>query len=125
MRKNPRPPFIDAAIFTAADPVKTTAFYRALGLPLEEERHDDGPPHFACDVGGAHIAVYGAAKGRSRPARKHAAMLGFRVESLAKTLASLRRAGAKVLVEPQTVPWGRRAIVGDPDGRKVELNEAA
>lgn len=124
MKKKPRAPYIDAAIFTAKDAVRTAAFYRALGLPLEEERHDDGPLHFACDVNGAHIAVYGAGKGNRRPGRTHGAMLGFRVESLAKTLGALRRAGAKVLVEPQKVPWGRRAIVKDPDGRKVELNEA-
>lgn len=91
---------------------------------MEVERHDDGSLHFACDVGGAHIAVYGAPKAKSRPARKHAAMLGFRVASLVKTVAALRRVGAKVVVEPQKVPWGRRSIVQDPDGRKLELNEA-
>lgn len=124
MKRSPRAPFIDAAIFTAADPRRTVAFYRALGLPLEEERHDDGPLHFACEVGGAHIAVYGAPKGKRRPGRTHGAMLGFRVGNLVKTLGALKRTGAKVVVEPQKVPWGRRAIVQDPDGRKVELNEA-
>lgn len=124
MKKTPKTPFIDAAIFTAADPERTARFYRALGLPLEEERHDDGPLHYACDVGGAHIAVYGAPKAKSRPARKHSAMLGFRVANLVKTLGALKRVGAKVVVEPQKVPWGRRAIVQDPDGRKVELNES-
>ena len=108
---------------TAADPVRTAKFYRAVGLALEEERHDDGPLHYACDLNGAHFAVYGAA-GRRKPARVHAAMLGFRVASLAKTLLALRLIRAKVLVRPQKVPWGRRAIVQDPDGRKVELNEA-
>ena len=123
MAKTPRPPFIDAAIMTAADPVRTAKFYRALGIPLEDERHDDGPLHYACDVNGAHIAVYGTS-GRRKPARVHAAMLGFRVASLAKTLLALRLIRVKVLVRPQKVPWGRRAIVQDPDGRKVELNEA-
>jgi predicted enzyme related to lactoylglutathione lyase len=33
--------------------------------------------------------------------------------------------GARVLIRPEDVPWGRRAVVLDPDGRTVELNETA
>ena len=29
---------------------ETVAFYRALGVPLADEDHDDGPVHFAADM---------------------------------------------------------------------------
>jgi predicted enzyme related to lactoylglutathione lyase len=31
------------------------------------------------------------------------------------------RAGATVVSEPRDSPWGRRAVVDDPEGQRVEL----
>tara|TARA_R110002072_G_scaffold175315_1_gene331080 strand:- start:402 stop:569 length:168 start_codon:yes stop_codon:yes gene_type:complete len=30
-------------------------FYEALGLAFEDEEHEGGPLHFACEVGGGEI----------------------------------------------------------------------
>ena len=35
----------------------TAAFYRALGLPLIDEDHGDGPRHLAIELGPVHFAV--------------------------------------------------------------------
>jgi hypothetical protein len=49
--------------------------------------------------------------------------VGFYVISLEATLKSLRALGSKLLVDHQVRPWACRAIVEDPDGRAVEINQ--
>jgi predicted enzyme related to lactoylglutathione lyase len=49
--------------------------------------------------------------------------LGFTVETLAATLKSLETTGARVLRSPALTRWGHLAVVLDPDGREVEVNE--
>ena len=116
---------IDAMILYANDLERTVHFYRELGLPLEEEDHGSGPLHYALDLGGAHIAVFAGKPGQA-PARGAAggAVLGFQVDSLEESFARAKAAGASVILEPQKVSWGARCLIGDPDGRVVELNQA-
>jgi hypothetical protein len=49
--------------------------------------------------------------------------LGFSVLSLTEALGHLRRLEATVLAEPAESPFGRRAVVEDFEGHKVELYE--
>jgi lactoylglutathione lyase len=116
--------FIDSLILHSSRLEKCAAFYRELGLSLEHEQHGDGPVHYAGELQGAHIAIYEAKPGTAG-ARGigGATQIGFRVSSLEETFRLVVEAGAKVLVEPQTVPWGKRVVVEDPDGRPVELNQ--
>ena len=46
--------------------------------------------------------------------------LGFAVPDLDAVLAKL---AAAVVSGPLATEWGRRAVVRDPDGRKVELTD--
>lgn len=103
---------------------ETVAFYRAVGLEMEEEDHGDAV-HFAADVDGVHFAVFGATVPGQAPAWQHAGSMfaGFYVTSLADTVAVLRARGAPILVGHQVRPWGCRAVVTDPDGRPVEINQ--
>lgn len=115
--------FIDSLILYAADLKRTCEFYSRLGVPLEEEKHGDGPVHFAGELGSAHIAVFAAKPGNAlKRGEGGATQIGFRVDSVEKALASV--AGAKVLIPLQEVPWGKRAVIEDPDGRPVELNQS-
>ena len=43
------------------------AFYRAVGLNLDDEDHGDGPLHYATDISGVHFALFDAkpASGRA------------------------------------------------------------
>lgn len=116
---------IDALILHAREPARTVAFYRALGLALEEEHHGDGPVHWACDQGGAHIAVFPAdvsglsAADLSAPGLK----FGLRVRSVDEAMAAGVAAGGTIARPADTAPWGRSGVLRDPDGRLVELNQ--
>lgn len=99
-------------------------FYRALGLPLEEESHDEGPTHFACELGPTHFAIFEGSPGEAPAYRAGgASMPGFAVPSLDHALGAVTALGANVVQPPTEYPWGPRFLVEDPDGRIVEVFE--
>ncbi len=117
-------PEIGAIVLWSPRAAEVVAFYRAIGVPLEDERHEEGPAHWACSLGPVHFAVFEAAEGAARGrAEGGATMIGLSVTSLEEAVAAAVGMDARVLVLPEEVPWGRRAVVADPDGRSVELNQ--
>jgi predicted enzyme related to lactoylglutathione lyase len=99
-------------------------FYRGLGLTLVEEKHGKGPVHYSSSSNGITIEIYPETQKNLTDNRAERTLrLGFTVESLAATLKSLETVGATVLKPPSITQWGHRAVVLDPDGREVEINE--
>jgi lactoylglutathione lyase len=97
------------------------AFYSAFAVAFTEERHGDGPLHLAARVGDLVLELYPLPDGAS-PADA-TTRLGFAVPDLDAALRSLDAVGAVLVGQPKMTPWGRRAVVRDPDGRAVELVE--
>lgn len=119
---------VSAIVLWTARAREVVAFYEALGLPLATEQHEEGPAHWACELQGVHFAVYEQDEGDLPPPEYKAAgasLLGFDVDDLDAAYLAAKTVGARVLIRPEEVPWGRRAVVLDPDGRTVELNETA
>src|SRR5262249_34941647 len=99
-------------------------FYRRLGLALVEEKHGKGPVHYSSSSNGIVIEIYPETqKGIMEFGAERNIRLGFTVESLVATLESLETVGARVLRSPAITRWGHVAVVLDPDGREVEINE--
>lgn len=108
----------------AADLRATARFYEVLGFAFTEERHGVGPAHLASLSYGPHswtLELYPA----TCAVDTNALRLGFEVANLEATLERLVATGGQVVTKPRTGPHGRRAVVGDPDGRRVELVERA
>lgn len=117
-------PNLGALVLFAGDLERTLAFHRALRFPVEPDDHEEGPLHYACDVGGVHIAIFPADDpGRAAPVHRSggATFPGFAVPSLDNAAAVARRLGAPIVEEPSRYPWGRRMLLRDPDGRTVEV----
>jgi predicted enzyme related to lactoylglutathione lyase len=97
------------------------SFYEALGLQFGEERHGNGPLHFSAHVGQTVFEIYPLPKSieKADPTTR----LGFTVEGLDETIRRLKAAGVPVATEPKRTEWGYGAVVKDPDGRSVELNQ--
>ena len=102
---------------------ETLRFYQALGLPLVEEDHGEGPIHYACYIAGVHFAIFPGEIGEAVSRRSGGCtQVGFNVSDVDAAFATAKELGAKVVWEPRDMPWGRAALVRDPDGRPVELN---
>ena len=109
---------------------ETYQFYNSLDLPLEKrqdqlEDGSEGPLHYTCDLSGIHFAIYALDPwtGPERRSKSHDTMVGFTVEKLENTLKRLSELNVKVIIAPETIDQGLRAVVLDPDGRPVELHE--
>ena len=99
-------------------------FYRSLGLAFVEEKHGRGPVHYSSSANGIVIEIYPQTQnGVTELGAERTIRLGFTVESLVATLQSLETVGARVLRSPALTRWGHVAVVLDPDGREVEINE--
>lgn len=95
-------------------------FYSLLGLSFIEERHGTGPRHYSARLGALVLEIY-PCQGNNAPAPLR---IGFRVPSLERTLERLRSRGMRIVHEAKDSPWGRRAVVEDADGNRVELAPA-
>ena len=99
-------------------------FYWRLGLAMAEEKHGKGPVHYSSSSNGITVEIYPETrKNFTESGTERTIRLGFMVESLAATLESLETLGATILYPPSITQWGHLAIVLDPDGREVEINE--
>ena len=101
------------------DNVRT--FYERLGILLSPERHGQGPPHYAGQVGECVLEVYPLPDGGEADVTTR---LGFAVADLSRVLEAMQAGGTPVLSPPRDTAWGKRAVVRDPDGRAVELYQA-
>jgi predicted enzyme related to lactoylglutathione lyase len=116
---------VDVASLVSAEVERTAAFYRAIGIALEDEQHDGGPVHHACELGPVHFAIYPAESASTTPGRRGAGstFAGFYVDSLDAVAAALSELSAAVIGEHEQMPWGCRMMFQDPDGRPVEVNQ--
>ena len=101
---------------------KCLEFYKILGFPLEKEEHEEGPVHYACELQGFHFAIYEGQEGKA-PERHEcsSSQIGFYVKNVDEIYDKLIQFGSDSIWEPDDSPWGRTAMVLDPDGRAIEF----
>jgi lactoylglutathione lyase len=117
-------PTLGLVVLRSSDIEALLTFYRAIGLSFMEEKHGSGPMHYSCQLGTTVIEIYpGAAPVPQDFRDSGATLLGFNVASLDAILDAMKLMNVPVLTVPKRSAWGRRAVVQDPDGRAVELNE--
>ena len=107
-------------VIRAQDIDRLAAFYAALGFHFTRHRHGTGPEHLSSMIGETAFEIYPL---KSANESTVSTRLGFSVPSLTNALAKLRAVNAIVLAEPAGTPFGRRAVVRDFEGHKIELYE--
>lgn len=112
------PPTLSLLVLRATDPALTRRFYEALGLTFATEQHGAGPVHYASVLGETVLEIYPRRAGAERDHRDET-RLGLRVADLDAAFAAAVVGGATVHGRPS--PASPRAVLGDPDGRLVEL----
>ncbi len=111
-------------VLFCADLPRSLAFYRAAGIPLEDEEHDGGPVHAAVELDDVHIAIYsGHGPSQPAPGRRSigSAFPGFYVESLDAAHDAVLATGARMIEQHEQMEWGCRIVAEDPDGRAIEI----
>jgi predicted enzyme related to lactoylglutathione lyase len=109
---------LNLVVLRSADMARAAAFYARLGLQFSQHRHGTGPEHFAAELPGGVFEIYPlSADGGSTLGTR----IGFRVPSVDDALAALSDFPDAVLTPARDSKWGRRAVVADPDGHRIEL----
>ncbi|MDQ0229031.1 VOC family protein [Metabacillus malikii] len=98
---------------------KSVAFYQTLGLHFIKEKHGDGPEHYACELEQLVFEIYPSQK----DSIDHTLRLGFQVDNIEMIMKKFSSSGDIVVSPPTVSQWGKRAVLRDPDGYKVELLE--
>jgi predicted enzyme related to lactoylglutathione lyase len=113
---------INLIVLRVADLARSETFYRVLGLNFARHAHGSGPEHLVCEINGVVFELYPAS---SEQPVSSSARIGFEVNDVDALVAQLSSViGAKIIVAPKDSEWGRRAVVADPDGHRVELTNA-
>ena len=113
---SPAQPAVSLIVLQSGNVDATKDFYSAIGLTFVEEQHGGGPRHFAAILGRLVLEIYPCREKPVAPLR-----IGLDVPKLDQTIETLRSRGARIVREAKDSPWGRRAVVEDPDGNRVEL----
>ena len=109
---------LNLVVLRTTDIFRAAEFYSRLGLKFTRHQHGTGPEHFAAELGSSVFELYPLVPdGPSTLGTR----VGFRVASLDATLAALSDYPDAIVSPPKDSPWGRRAVITDPDGHRVEL----
>jgi lactoylglutathione lyase len=111
-------PTLNLVVLRCADIDRATAFYSKLGLNFTKHRHGNGPEHYSAELAGAVFELYPqSADGASSLGTR----IGFSVSSVDEVIRALSAYPTAVVSQSKDSEWGRRAIVADPDGHRIEL----
>lgn len=115
-------PSLNLVVLRVSDLECSAAFYRHLGLRFKKHQHGNGPVHFSAETPGGVFELYPLSK---TSAATSSTRIGFRVPSVDAVMAQFRPiSAASIISEPQASEWGKRAVIADPDGHRVELTQA-
>ena len=117
-----------AVVFEVADLERSVCLYRdAFGVDLHigdhegDDRWTSGRHAATSWSDGAfmHFALYASKDGAVTPSSQ----IGFQVDDLDADHVRAIGAGAEMLHDPKSQPWGQSARYLDPDGNVVELTQ--
>lgn len=96
----------------------TAAFYNKLGITFDRHRHGNGPEHLAAVLTGCVLEFYPTTSSAIQPIR-----FGVKAPNLDAAIPSFQDTPEAIISPPKPSPWGRRAVLQEPDGHKIELTE--
>lgn len=111
---------LNLVVIRTENPKQLAEFYEQLGLTFEYHRHGKGVMHYSTEIDGLVFEIYPFLKNQTTP--DTTLRLGFEVKDLEKLLETLSN-HLEIIQPVKPSPWGKRAIIKDLDGRKIELTE--
>lgn len=115
-------PELQLVVLRSGNLERSEAFYRILGLRFLRHRHGNGPEHLAAETESAVFELY---LQTDKEPSTQSTRVGFRVASVDQAVREIaEKQPEAILAGPKDSAWGRRAVVVDPDGHRVELIES-
>jgi catechol 2,3-dioxygenase-like lactoylglutathione lyase family enzyme len=113
-----------AILLVSANAKKLAQFYRtALGMPLEDERHDGMPLHYGMDFGNVHFAIHPAGGWTGAQRRNpRSPVIAFRTSNLKAVTERLSASGVRFR-GPTDHGFAQVVSFRDPDRHLVEILE--
>lgn len=109
---------LNLVVLRASDIYRSAEFYRQIGVEFSEHQHGNGPKHLTAELSGSIFELYPLSQaGLSTLGTR----IGFSVPSIDAVIAALSDYPKAVVSPPKESPWGRRAVIADPDGHRIEL----
>ncbi len=97
---------------------ESVKFYQMLGLNFEKHQHGNGLEHFASNIRETTFEIYPQT---DQGGTTTGTRLGFQVLDVDSLVIRLQKENFTVITKPSVSEWGRRAVVVDPDGHRIEL----
>jgi lactoylglutathione lyase len=109
---------LNLVVIRSIDSEKAVKFYQMLGLDFAKHRHGNGLEHFSSKLGQITFEIY-PQTAQTEPTT--GTRLGFQVSDVDSLMIRLQQEDITVITKPTDSEWGRRAVVIDPNGHRVEL----
>lgn len=115
---------VGAVLLISENADSLAAFYRnAIGLPLEDEKHEGVPLHYGRDLGGVHFAIHPAAtwpgEATANPLSPGVVLNTDDAEAAYQRLVHVGCAATP----PFDHGFGILVSLRDPDGNNIQLME--
>ena len=106
---------IGAAILLVSDMKRSTSFYRdTLGMELKEQSKN----WTEFSKRGTVLALHPAKK---KVKKNNSMLVGFSVSDFDDVMDSLKKKKVKFYKKPKEEPFGKHAIIEDPDGHLISI----
>ena len=107
---------IGAVILLVSDMKKSTKFYRdTLGMKQRQQSKD----WTEFSEGGTVLALHPS--GRKKIKKNNSMLVGFNVSDFEDVVNDLKKKGARFYKQPKKEPFGKHAIIQDPDGHLISI----
>jgi predicted enzyme related to lactoylglutathione lyase len=111
-------PALNLVVLRSSNLDRAMIFYSKLGLNFKKHRHGTGAEHYSADLASGVFELYPqSGDGPSSLGTR----IGFTVSSVDEAIKALAGYPTAVISPAKDSEWGRRAVVSDPDGHRIEL----
>lgn len=107
-------------VLRSSDMQKLADFYSNFGMAFTKHRHGKGPEHYGTEDCGIVFEIYSK---RNESDRTLDVRFGFEVDDIDGILKKIEPYDYKVISEPKDSPWGRRMVLDDIEGHRIELTQ--
>jgi len=112
---------LNLIVLRSANMESLASFYGALfEKELEKHRHGKGPEHYGTELNGLIFEVYSK---RNEGDDTTPMRFGYLVEDIESALKRIKEFPINIVSEPKESPWGKRMVLDDPEGHRIELTE--